>query len=88
MIDRSTAHQPLLIGNERSAVNMVCYECGKSAVAVCRWCDVGLCRVHLASSLAERARQPTMGCVHRMPQADNNSPPASETRSPSFRTSG
>ena len=87
MIDRSTAHQSLLMGNERGGLKMVCYECGKSAVAVCRWCGVGLCRVHLVSSLAERARQPTMGCVHRMPQADNNSPPASETRSPSFRTS-
>ena len=55
---------------------MVCYECGKSAVAVCRWCGVALCRLHLGRSLDERARQPTMGCVHRMPEADNTSPTA------------
>ena len=83
MIDIRTAHQSLLMGNERGGLKMVCYECGKSAVAVCRWCSVGLCRVHLASSLAERARHPTMGCVHRMPQADNKSPMTSEKRSPS-----
>ena len=59
---------------------MICYECGESAVAVCRWCYVALCRLHLGSSLAERARQPTMGCVHRMPQADNSSSPATEAR--------
>ena len=86
MIDISTAHQSFLMGNERGARKMVCYECGKSAVAVCRWCDVGLCRVHLASSLAERARHPTMGCLHRMPKADNKSPMASEKRSPSLPT--
>ena len=83
MIDRSAAHQSLLIGNERSTVNMVCYECGKSAVAVCRWCGVALCRLHLGTSLAERARHPTMGCLHRMPEADNKSPMAAEKRSPS-----
>lgn len=65
---------------------MVCYECGKSAVAVCRWCGVALCRLHLGRSLAERARQPTMGCVHRMPEADNKSPMASERHSPSLPT--
>ncbi len=80
MIDRNTTRESLLIGNERSGVNMVCYECGKPAVAVCRWCSVALCRLHLGRSLAERERQPTMGCVHRMPEADNKSSMASEKR--------
>ena len=57
---------------------MICYECGESAVAVCRWCYVALCRLHLGKSLAERGA--VMGCVHRMPAADNSSPTVTETR--------
>ena len=46
---------------------MKCYQCGTDAVALCRWCCVGLCREHLAQSLAERAAG--MKCQHRMPAA-------------------
>lgn len=44
---------------------MKCYGCGDDAVSVCRWCFVGLCRDHLAESLAERS--PVMKCSHVMP---------------------
>ncbi len=57
---------------------MICYECGESAVAVCRWCYVALCRPHLGKSIAERGA--VMSCVHRMPAADNSSPTVTETR--------
>ncbi len=49
---------------------MECYECGGTAVAVCRWCGVALCRKHLADSLAARSRSPTMGCTHE-PQSES-----------------
>ncbi len=47
---------------------MKCYQCGTDAVALCRWCFVGLCREHLARSLAERTGA-IMNCQHQMPAA-------------------
>ena len=45
---------------------MKCYECGIDAVLVCRWCAVGLCREHLATSLEDR--KTTMACTDVMPE--------------------
>jgi hypothetical protein len=53
---------------------MRCYECGEDAVAICRWCNVGLCRVHLGQSLASRSQPFTMGCHHVMPDAQGRMP--------------
>ena len=46
---------------------MQCYECGKPAVAVCRWCHVALCRVHLGESLVRRTGENLTWCPHVMP---------------------
>jgi hypothetical protein len=46
---------------------MQCYECGKPAVAICRWCQVALCRTHLAESLAARTGPHITWCHHVMP---------------------
>ena len=47
---------------------MKCYECGADAVAVCRWRAVGLCREHLAGSLADRKTTMTRTLV--MPKVE------------------
>lgn len=52
---------------------MECHVCGQPAVGICRWCQVALCRVHLAQSLAAHAR-PVMGCDHS-PQTPVKPPP-------------
>ena len=47
---------------------MLCFECGEPAVALCRWCFRGQCAKHLEEGLAARSRQPTMGCIHEQPE--------------------
>lgn len=49
---------------------MRCYECDDSAVAVCRWCHVALCRKHLAKSLEARTGGYIVWCKHIMPKQE------------------
>jgi hypothetical protein len=48
---------------------MLCYECGQPAVAICRWCGVGQCRLHFAQAWADRSWPYTLTCNHRTPDA-------------------
>jgi hypothetical protein len=57
---------------------MLCFECEREAVGMCRWCFRGQCEIHLALGLAQRESIPAMGCIHQFRELEGDRPAATD----------
>jgi hypothetical protein len=42
-----------------------CFQCDKTAIGVCRWCELGQCEEHMQAGLEARRHIPIMGFIHQ-----------------------